>query len=196
LTETELENLAPVYREPEIIALPVDDQPGSSPLPPGAVIPDTLYTQIPPDSAQFVFVAEEVVTRMLAENQWRRPVYFGAFARPRWLAPWKKNLRLEGAVYQLMPIDSVEVDTELLRKNLTEHYVYRGYYDPVSPVERPTKATGSMYWSAFEHLIEILATRDDGKCKDVVTYLIETLPPHHLGIPRDQQERVETACGR
>ncbi|UCG51031.1 MAG: DUF2723 domain-containing protein [Candidatus Latescibacterota bacterium] len=196
LTKTELENLTPVYRGPRIIALPVDDQPGSSPLPPRAVIPDTLYTQIPPDSAEFVFVAEQLLTRLLAENQWRRPVYISGFAGPRWLAPWERNLRLEGAVYQLMPIDSVEVDTDLLRKNLTERYVYRGYDDPLVPIERPTKWTASMYWSAFEHLIEALETRDDGTCEEVVRYLVETLPSDRLEIAQDRQEQVETACGR
>ncbi len=146
-------------------------------LPDSVLPPDTCYmrTFATPDE-KFMLIQDQLILRIIQDNQWRRPLYFTA--PPRWLQMY---CRPEGLAYRLLPVESAPLNTDILRENLLNRYRYRGYADSSVPMEQATKWAGGTLYRPFLMLaMDELGRGDTSACLELKQTMLQLLPLERL----------------
>jgi hypothetical protein len=129
---------------------------------------------------------------MIAQNNWKRPIYFaGTLANDNYLN-LKDYMQLEGYAYRLLPVkvsqgDDGFANTEVMYNNMMKKMAWRGmdnqkvYYDSETYLKVPI-ITARL---AFLRLVDQLVREDKkAKAKEVLDYANKVLPDNV--IPYDQ----------
>jgi hypothetical protein len=149
-------------------------------LPDGSDLSDSLHIDVSPSVAdRFLLVQDQIVLRVLSDNQWRRPICFAGGA-PQYLRPFA---RAEGLTHRVIPMREPPVNVDILKKNLLEEYSYRGYNDPDIPMVWTTRNQAVNLCYAFLTLIQ--AEYDNGnidKARDVAEKMLMLLPPERVAL--------------
>lgn len=97
-----------------------------------------------------------VMTHIVSENRFRRPVYFSVTTHPYEISYLDGYLRLEGLALRLIPAPTMDLvlDVESIRKNLYEVYRYRGQEGVVLLQDLGSKSIFERYVRAFVALAE------------------------------------------
>jgi len=187
VTEEELSNLGPRLWRDTTITITLQGDPGFN-----QPMPDSVHIRVQPTFAdKYLFPQEWLLVRMLVENRWRRPFYFTY--PPPWLFQYA---RPEGLVSQLVPEDSANFDTSILRENLLTKYSYRGYADPSVPIDRFSRFAGQELFSAFLSLAQSeLMQGNSSACKQIKLELVKRLPPERIRPPEQLLKWYENLCG-
>ncbi|RDY58718.1 DUF2723 domain-containing protein [Flagellimonas nanhaiensis] len=127
---------------------------------------------------------------LIANNDWKRPVYFsgGSFDRAEYI--WMKDyLQLDGLVYKLVPIKTKNessfemgrIDTDLMYEIVTKwDWGNSGsdkiYHDP------QTRSQGLSFRSNLARLMEtLIAENKIDKAKDIIEIAMTNMPVEHYG---------------
>ena len=138
-----------------------------------AALPDTLAIAVPPSIPEGpLLVGDQVLVRMIERNKWRRPIYFTI--PPGWL---QDHLRLEGIAWLLVPQEKAVTNVDLLRNNLREKYVIRGYADASPPISVYTKGNGNNLQIAFYYLASYEAALGDTTAACETVEMLRELVP-------------------
>ncbi len=174
-------------------SIPVNKKSDDYQLPNGIDFPDTLRLRVPPTIAnKYIRVQDILVLQIIINNSWQRPIYFSdAIDQPTesWLRPY---LRREGVVWQLIPIQSVPVNKNILRKNLFERYVYRGFSDPSITIEPQTKRVAHSLYTSFITLAQ--AEEQNGnkiECSTIIKKMIDLLPLEKLNPNQNVKKSIK-----
>jgi hypothetical protein len=140
-------------------------------------------------------VADQVVLNMLQVNNWNRPVYLSGWVGSwalGWIHPYVRN---DGYVQKVMPIKSPPLDAAVLRRNLIEQSVIRGYNDISIPMSDVTRQMGMNAVIALANLARLEEQRENVEgCRQVKDFLIENLNPDRLGLPDQFRTAIEQLC--
>jgi len=113
---------------------------------------------------------------MLAENQWRQPLYFTY--PPSWLLPYA---RLERLANHILPQDSTISDRSILQENLLIKYSYRGYADLSVPFDQFSRLAGQDLFVAFLSMAQCELMRGDSSaCEQAESKLLKLLLPERI----------------
>jgi hypothetical protein len=178
------------------ITVPVSASATDFGLPVETVMPDTITFLIQPTlSGQYIYVHDQMILKTVLANNWRRPICFSALLPESsigWLMPY---LRLEGLHWRLTPARSAGVEKDLLRRNLTANYSYRGFEDRSGPKEDPSKWLGWNYCSTFMRLAFMEFTDGDtAGCKSTIETMESLIATDNLSMPPDLAEAIRNAC--
>jgi hypothetical protein len=177
------------------IAIPLPREFGAHVLPTAlASAPDTFQMHVPPTmQGRYIFGHDDIIVRLIAGNQWRRPIFFTTVAaapQVGWVQPY---LRTEGLVGRLMPAENPPVDTSILINNLFSRYSYRGYADSRIVLEPPSRWVGTATCAAFVTLAEALP--DSSRCATLKARMMSQLPPERVNVPEELSKKLVTLCG-
>ncbi|MCJ7635528.1 hypothetical protein MUP77_24460, partial [Candidatus Bathyarchaeota archaeon] len=161
-------------------------EPGSYQL-----LPDSVHIRVQPTIAdKYLFPQDWLLVRMLVENRWRRPFYFTY--PPPWLLQYA---RPEGLVSQLVPNDSANLDTSILRENLLTKYSYRGYADSSVPIDKFSQFAGQELFSAFLSLAQSeLMQENPSACEQIKLELVKRLPLERIHPSEELLKWYENLC--
>jgi len=192
VTKEELSNLGPCQWQDTTITIPVQSVSGFSQSTPGKTPAGSVSVRVQPTFfGKYLLPQDWLLVRMLVENQWRRSYYFTY--PPPWLFQYAHP---EGLVSQLVPEDSANLDTSVLRENLLTKYSYRGYADPSVPIDRFSRLAGQELFSAFLSLAQSdLMRGNSSACKQIKLELVKRLPPERIRPPEELLQWYENLCG-
>ncbi len=107
-------------------------------------------------------VQDIMIMHILEVNQFKRPVYFAVTVSPDNKIGLDNYLRMDGLVFRVLPVPTkgLSIDPELLRKNLTEKYVYRNLNNPDVYYNDNIIALLGNYRSAFLKLTQYYLTKN------------------------------------
>ncbi len=193
LTQKEIALLHPQTWQDTTIAVAVKGDPEDHRLTEDTELPDSIYLQVSPTIGKgLLLMQDQIVLRMLTENQWRRPICILTTVSRRQLSWLQPYLRLEGFTRRLVPLASPPPDKELIRRNLLERYVYRGYADPAITLDMPTKYMGyNLYMGLLTLAFAELESGDTAAAADVRDQMLELLPPERLDPPPQMQQGIK-----
>ena len=102
--------------------------------------------------------------QQVASNNWERPIYFGSMMAPDSYLGLEDFFRLEGMAYRLVPLARSQltpndrylgwIGQEILHKNLTETFIYRGLDQPEVYLDEHIRQViiGGSYLNSFFRL--------------------------------------------
>ena len=156
-----------------------------------AALPDSFSIAVPPSiHDSLLLVGDQVLIRMIEQNRWRRPVYFTI--PPGWL---RDHLRMEGLVWLLVPQEEAATNVDLLRDNLRERYIIRGYAEVSPPISVYTKGNGRNLQIAFYYLASYEAARGDTTaCRETAQMLKELVPLDRIEPQPSVRDAIDTLC--
>jgi hypothetical protein len=150
--------------------------------PPGvAPLEDSIALAATPRSGGYVLPQDLFLLQLLRDNRWRRPICFTATVSDenmRWLERYR---RLDGIFWRVIPRADPPVDPDVLRRNLLETYVFRGYADRDLPLGDESRQIATSYYPAFLALAR--AEEEAGaldRCRAVLDRMLTALPPERL----------------
>jgi hypothetical protein len=192
----ELSSLSIIPWQDTTIAIPVRGNPVEFGLPPDTLVPDTIRFEVLPSlSGQYILVQDQMILKILKENNWRRPVCFSMLipeTAVQWLKPY---LRLEGVYWRIVPARFESLERNLLRSALIERLNYRGFSDTRITKEPPTKWIGWNLYHAFLTLSSMEYDLGDTlACRNTIDKMTSLLPPEELSPPPELAAATENAC--
>jgi len=111
-----------------------------------------------------------MVTRIIQQNNWQRPVYFAVTVSPENKINLDKFLQMEGLVLRLVQEEGPQqLDPERSHHNLWDLYLYRGVNDPKVFKDDQTSKLLSNYQASYVYLAQILM--QEGKNEEAVKQL-------------------------
>ena len=148
---------------------------------------DTLTIEFKEDA---LYKNELVMLNILANNNWKRPIYFsgGSFGDADYL--WMKNyLQLDGLTYKLVPIKSPidpenplemgRIDTEKMYEIVTG-WNWGNMGDPDIYHDRSTRRNSISYRTVLARLIEaLLEEGEESKALKVLNLAMKNMPPQY-----------------
>ncbi|HEX7121521.1 MAG TPA: DUF2723 domain-containing protein [Gemmatimonadaceae bacterium] len=165
-------------------------------LPPETAVPDSITAPVRPTYGDVLLPADVFLIDLARTNAFQRPLTFAVTAGSgamTWLAPYA---RVEGMHWRIVPVQPPPVDPELLRRNLLERYVYRGYADPSVPLDQVSQRIGMLYYEALDALLDAEEARGAmDHCRAARDGLEAVLPPARIGLPAEQRTALERRCG-
>jgi hypothetical protein len=191
LDREELMQLRPRIGGDTILVIPVEGEPSEYGLADTVSLPDSLLITMQPSlQGKVVLNQDQLLVDIIRENGWRRPIYFSN--RHQWLAP---HLRMEGLAWRLVPLQSVENDEDILRKNLLREYSYRGYADSSLPMEFTTRNIAINLTVAFLMLASTEAEKGNyPACMEIRQRMLRLLPPERAQPPAQITAAIESVC--
>jgi Protein of unknown function (DUF2723) len=160
------------------------------------IVPKDMETQIVDTMAwsfgkKDIFKPELIQLDMIANNNWKRPIYFSSSISSESYLGLKEYMQVEGMVYRLLPVKVAGatdgyVNTDLATKNMLTKTFWRSMDDP--SVYYNEFYTGSPVISsriAFAKLAgQLIQEGKKDKAKQVLDYSLKVLP--NKSIPYDQ----------
>jgi len=105
----------------------------------------------------YLTVQDMMVTRIIQQNNWQRPVYFAVTVSPENKINLDKFLQMEGLVLRLVQEEGPQqLDPERSHHNLWDLYLYRGVNDPKVYKDDQTVKLLSNYQASYIYLAQIL----------------------------------------
>jgi hypothetical protein len=91
-------------------------------------------------------VRDSMILRILQANQWSKPVYFSASAsRKSYPIELRRYLRMDGLALEMVPFQDRNISPSILKKNLLEKYLYRGFQEGNVYYDRTIEAFSQNY---------------------------------------------------
>jgi hypothetical protein len=141
-------------------------------------------------------VADGVLLDIVRTNAWRDPVCFSGTGGPEVLGWLAAHARPEGLHACVTKVPNAPVDRGLLRANLLERAVYRGYADPRVAIDETARNLGALSVDALGTLLGAdRAAGDVARCRDDARRLFRVLPPERVGYTAPQRAELEARCG-
>lgn len=190
--------LSPSLWTDTTITVPVRGPADRLGLPADAVVPDSITLSAAPTAGGTAALRQDLVLlRILQDNHWRRPLAFGLGTGPQghpWLAPYR---RVDGLHARIVPLPDPPADTALLRANLLDTYVYRGYADERIRLDDVTQRMAQHYVIAFLALGAAERRLGQGdRCAATRDAMQRVLPPARLGMVRPPDPCDNQTAGR
>lgn len=188
LSEEEISNYGPIPWQDTTIVTGIGDDAVSFNLPPAVEIPDTFSLLIKPTLAgRFVMGQDLFIINLMKENEWRRPIYFNQ--PPAWLT---NNCRPEGLVWRLIPMDTVDLNDDILQDNLFNRYSYSGYSDPHVAVDKFSRTVAEKLYTTFMILAQHQFTKGDtAACIGTVDKMSELLPMDRINPSQELRDKID-----
>lgn len=176
--------------------IPVDASPAAFTLPEDLALPDSItVTAQPTIGNAYVRGQDLVLLQILHKNRWRRPLCFSTTVSEQnlaWLLPYR---RLDGLFWRIVPYADPPPNAAVLRRNLRETYVYRGYGDATLPLDEVSRHLGRNYYAPFLTLAQAeFAGGDPDGCRATRTLLLEVLPPARIWPAAVADSVIGTPC--
>ena len=134
---------------------------------------------LPAPASRVLRVQDVMVLKIIDWVNWRRPIYFATTVPGENRLGLEDHLPVEGMVFRLSKEPGIELNPELLRRNLLEVYRYRGVTDPDIHRDAETLNLLINYYASFLQLAEYLVKA--GRNEEAVSVLdrcVESaLPP-------------------
>ncbi len=178
------------------VVIPVAGTAAQSGLPEGTVLPRAIPVRVAPTIAgKYVLLQDLVLLQVLETNRWRRPLCFAATGPYPGLAGLAPYARLDGLFWRLVPLGDPPADREVLRRNLLETHVYRGYADPALPLDDVSRYLGQNHYRALESLLRAEATAGEGeRCRRTRETVLRALPLARLEPEAAVGREIAAAC--
>lgn len=182
LTLAQIDELRPIPWKDTTITVAVTGSPADYGLPTGTVFPDSIaYLVRPTYSDKYLLTGEWMMLRVIAQNDWRRPIYFANTGGDRFPGYVKPYIRPEGLVSRLVPSPDAPSDIAVMRHNLLERYSFRGYADESVRIDEESRKMGVNYLSPC--LMLAYSAHQSGNQDEVsriMAKIDESLPPDRL----------------
>ncbi len=146
---------------------------------------DTLFFTFP---GRAIEKANLMILDLLANNNWRRPVYFVSTTGPGTYIGLEGYFHQEGMAYRLLPVkanaetdQTGEVHTDALYRNVMERFIWGNMNDPDVYCDESIKRMATNSRDIFGRLVTALLK--EGKtdsAKKVLDRCLEVLPEHLL----------------
>lgn len=120
---------------------------------------DTIDTKIsfkvPPTFGPGVKVSDLMMLRILDQTKLDRPVYYAVTVSPdNMLGSLRDYMRMDGLVFNVVPIKNWVISPTEIRKNMLEKYRYRNLNNPDVYYNNSTRALLQNYRSGFLHVTD------------------------------------------
>jgi len=197
LSEEELAGLRLQPWSDTTIVVPVEGEDQRFQLPAEVSIPESVHLKIPPTIGDsYLRVQDWLVIQLIIDNAWKRPICFSTTVYRHNQIGLQPYLRLEGLAWRLLPVSSPPVNKELIRENLFERYVYRGYADCGVLIGDETRGMGLNLLSAWFHLAQAeMESENEVECRQVKERMLSLLPPERLEpLPSQLREAIAKLC--
>ena len=145
-------------------------------------IVDTLKIDL--SSKHYITKDELMVLDMIANNDWKRPIYFAiTIGRDKYLN-LQDYFQLEGLAYRLVPLKTAsdginmgKVDSKLMYKNVMETFKWGNMNDPNVYIDENNGRMMMNIRNTFNRLAETLAEEgQDDKATQVLDRCVELIP--------------------
>lgn len=133
----------------------------------------------PTIQGQGIRVQDIMIMHILEANQFKKPVYFAVTVSPDNKIGLDKYLRMDGLVFRVLPVktNGLNIDPDLLYKNLTEKYTYRNLNNPDVYYNDNIIALLGNYRSAFLKLTQhYLSKNEKDKALAVLDAMEQAMP--------------------
>ncbi|OGC91497.1 MAG: hypothetical protein A2W25_00535 [candidate division Zixibacteria bacterium RBG_16_53_22] len=196
MDRSELSALSIIPWHDSTITIPVNVRAEDYGFADSTLMPDSISFLVRPTlSGQYIFVHDQMALRIIAANNWQRPICISTLipeSTLNWLAP---SLRLEGMFRRLVPARAAISDAEFLKHNLLENINYRGFADPSIPKEAPTKWVAWNLCGAFLALSAMESSMGDTTgCRNAIDQMNMMIAPINLSPPEGLATAIANAC--
>ncbi len=195
LTAGERQALAGQRWKDSIVVLPVRGDAAALGVPASTALPDSIVLRVMPAYGGKMLIAEVALLDIVRTNAWRRPLTFsvtGTESAMEWLAPYS---RLDGLYYRVLPVQHAAVDDRLLRENLLERAVYRGYADTTIRLDRDSRMLASLVYPGLTALLGAeSAARSRDRCRDDRDSLLARVPIGRVPPQGTLGDAIAEAC--
>ncbi len=178
------------------VAIPVTGTATQLGLPEGLAVPRSIAVDVAPTFAgKYVLPQDLVLLQILKNDQWRRPLCFATTMGKPGLAGLGPYGRLDGLFWRVVPHADPPADLAILRRNLLETYVYRGYADPSVPLDEVSQAVGvNSYLPLVTLLRAEYAAGEGDQCRRSREAMLRALPLSRLRPDAKLRQEIEAAC--
>jgi hypothetical protein len=137
-----------------------------------------------------IYKNDMMVLDLLANNHWKRPIYFAITVSDDNYQGLEKYFRLDGLAYKILPVDFTRpdgqtggVDAELLYENLINKFKWGGIANPKVYLDENNLRMLSNFRNNFAKLAEALIAENkiDSAVK-VLDKCLEVMPPQQIPI--------------
>jgi len=127
-----------------------------------------------------------IILDMIANNNWKRPIYFSTTLGPDNFIGLKAFMQLEGLAYRLLPVripgrEEGRIDTKIMKKRMTKDFFWRGLDDTRAYYDENSRRFPMNARSSFQRLSEELA--NEGKMNEaleVIDFCLAKMPDNVL----------------
>lgn len=84
-----------------------------------------VYPRITYNNQTYLQAQDIMILHIIAQNNWKRPVYFAITIPIEYLLGFKDYARLDGLAWKITPIKNPPISANILQKNIIEKYKYR-----------------------------------------------------------------------
>jgi hypothetical protein len=196
LSNIEIDSLNVIPWHDSTIAVPINANIGKYDLPAGTAFPELISLNVTPTVAgKYILVQDQMILKIIQANNWNRPICFSSMISESNLQFLKPYLRLEGLHWRLVPVRSDSLEREILKNNLINNYVYRGYLDKSVVKENPTNWVCWNYCSSFVTLASMESNSGDTTaCRHTMTQLDKLIAPDMQSMPPPLRDALAGAC--
>jgi len=188
----ELADLRPQRWSDTTLAVPVTATAADFNLPGTTRVDDTVLLKVVPQiEGGIMLVQDWLMLRLVAQNQFVRPVYFsmGGYSM---VPPWfQSRLRPEGLALRLMPVVEPAIDRQILEENLLHKYSFRGFADAEVAIDETTQSMVGMYLTALLQLVQTARQECSADSLHAIQARIrELMPPERLTAPDPRSQQM------
>jgi hypothetical protein len=136
---------------------------------------------------QFLRIQDMMILHILAENNFRKPVYFAATVPPDNMVGLQAYLSMEGLAFRVIPVKSPTgiVVPEIMQAKLFEEFRYRNLTNPKVYFDDDSLALLTNYRTAFLRLAHHYQTKGENEMTLAVLDKMSALMPEEVVPPLD-----------
>jgi hypothetical protein len=165
-------------------------------LPDDLALPRSIPVHVAPTwEGKYVLLQDLVLLQILENGQWRRPLCFATTADKPGLPGLAPYARLDGLFWRVVPHGEPPANLDVLRTNLLETYVYRGYPDPGVRLDDVSRNLGLSYYVSLVKLLQAeSAAGEADRCRQSRETMLRALPPSRLRPDAKLLQEIDAAC--
>jgi hypothetical protein len=197
LTADEIQQLQPIAWRDSTVSIAVQGTPADFDLPPESVLPDSIRLQVrPTNGGTHLMISDQLILKMLAENNWKRPICFLTTVPMADKVGLQPYARMDGLYHRIVPSSNAPVNGEVLADCFLKECAYRGYNDSSVTIDPMSRMMGLNYCSGILQVMVAQAeTGDTLACAQTRTALMRLLPPDRLDWPTSMRQGADELCG-
>ncbi len=197
LSADEIKQLRPIAWHDSTASIAVHGAPADFALSRETVLPDSIRLQVRPNGGRYLMVSDQLVLKMLSENNWKRPVCFLVTVPMDDKVGLQPYSRTDGLYYRIVPSANAPVSREVLEQCFAKDFAYRGFNDSDVTIDPVSKMMGLNYCAGMLQLMVAQAAAGDTlACAETRTALKRLLPPDRLDWPGSIRQAADQLCNQ
>jgi hypothetical protein len=198
LSADEIEQLRPLAWHDSTVSIAVTGAPADYALPPETVLPDSIRLQVRPNGGgAYIMISDQLVLKMLAENDWKRPICLLTTVNMDDKVGLQPYARLDGLYYRVVPMQNALASREALEACLLQECSFRSYADSSITIDPVSKMMAMNYCAGMLQLmVAQVAAGDTLACAETRAALKRLLPSDRLDWPQSIRQAADQLCSQ